>query len=116
MIKETLMIWLQEALKWLAEPGASQIDYLKNRGVWPNTDELALELDDVAGLLPEAVGRGEVSIDVELAVKRVEEKLDEMSGQQNAHLWTPEALANSPQWETVRSLASEALEKLKVDI
>jgi hypothetical protein len=61
MTAETLVILLQEALKWLAEPYARQADHLKNLGVWPSTDELALELDDVVQLVPEAVGRGELS-------------------------------------------------------
>src|SRR3954451_7658693 len=112
MAKETLMILLQEALKRLAEPYAQQTDHLKKMDVWPSTDELALELDDVAPLMPEAIRKGELSREVELAVERVNQKLDEMSGQQNAHLWTPNALANSDQWEPVRLLASEALRTL----
>jgi hypothetical protein len=112
MTKEALVVLLQEALKWLAEPCAQQVDHLKALGVWPSADELALELDNVAPLMPEAVRKGELSRELELAVERVTEKLDEMSGQQNAHLWTPDALANSDQWETVRLLASEALRRL----
>lgn len=115
MTTEALVILLQEALKRLAEPFTQQADYLKTLGIWPSIDELALELDDVAPLVPEAVRKGELSKEVELAVERVHEKLDEMSGQQNAHLWTPDALANSSEWETVRLLASEALRKLEMD-
>jgi hypothetical protein len=81
--------------------------------VWPCADELALELDDVAPLLPEALQRGEISSETDLAVRHVSNKLDQMSGQQNSHLWTPDALANSEHWETVRLLASEALGKLE---
>lgn len=113
MPPETLLGLLQVALKWLAAPSAQQIEHLKDIGVWPGVDELALAFDDVAPLLPEAVERGEVSNEVESAVRCVDEKLDKMSGQQNAHLWTPDALADSYQWETVRRLASEALRKLE---
>ena len=114
MTKEVLLALVQESLQWLAQPYGQQIDHLKKMGVWPSADELALELDDVAPLLPEAVIRGEISSEIALAVRRVSDELSEMSGQQDAHLWTPDALANSYQWETVRLLASEALCKIKV--
>ena len=112
MTKEVLLALTQESLQLLAQPYGQQIDHLKEMGVWPSADELALELDDVAPLLPEAVRKGEISSEVELAVRRVSDKLGEMSGKRNAHLWTPDALANSSQWENVRLLASEALRKL----
>jgi hypothetical protein len=53
-------------------------------GSWPSADELALDLDDVAPLLPEAVRKGEISSEAEHAVRLVSDKLGAMSGQQNA--------------------------------
>jgi hypothetical protein len=50
MTTERLADMVQEALRWLAEPYGQQIDHLKRMGVWPSTDELALELDDIAPL------------------------------------------------------------------
>jgi hypothetical protein len=36
--------------------------------------------------------------------------LEEMSGEANAHLWTPEALRTSPEWIEVRRLAARLLD------
>jgi hypothetical protein len=113
--KEALMARVQEALHWLAEPYDKQIDHLKEMKVWPCADELALELGDVAPILPEALERGEISREIELAVRQVSDKLDEMSGQENSHLWTPDALASRGHWEAVRSLALQALRQIKED-
>lgn len=113
--KEVLLARVQEALYWIAEPYDKQIEHLKEMKVWPGVDELALELDDVAPIVPEALERGEISSEIELAVRRVSDKLGEMSEQENAHLWTPDALASSGDWEAVRSLALKALRQIKED-
>src|SRR5690348_4879493 len=101
MAKKALLVSLQEALKWLAEPSAQQIDHLKDLGVWPSVDELALELDDVAPLLPEAVRKCQISPEVELVVKHVSEKLsggDSVVSLVDVKRLDPQILARSGDW------------------
>jgi len=42
-------------------------------------------------------------------VKKLSVLLSQFSGQVNAHLWTPEALHSSQQWNQVRNMANECL-------
>ena len=103
---------LCDVLARLASPPQYQIDYLRELGVAPLADELALELDDVSPVVPQLVDQGIMTRQQSEAVYAVSRKLDEMSGSQKADLWTLEALLNHPDWIEVRKLASIAVEVL----
>src|SRR5207244_10662977 len=94
---------LRAAVANLAADPDAQAAYLRGLGTWPSLDELALELDDVA----EAAVVG-APTPLRESVDRLSRRLDEMSGEANAHLWQPSALY-APEWADVRSLAQRAL-------
>jgi hypothetical protein len=105
-VDDTTRPMLRVALEHLAADPDAQADYLQQLGTWPSLDELALELDDVAGAseawgTPELVGR----------VRALSSKLEQMSGQENAQLWQPEALQMT-EWTHIRALARQALAAL----
>ncbi|MBI4491879.1 MAG: hypothetical protein HY690_03695 [Chloroflexi bacterium] len=104
---------LTHALARLAAPARDQIAYLGDLGVSPSADELALELDDVAGLVPRLVACGKLTPQQAERIAAVHRKLDEMSGQDKSCLWTETGLQDRPEWEEVRRLAAAALSELR---
>lgn len=110
MTKFDLTNRLQQALSMLAAAPDDQIEYLETLGVAPSVDELALELNDLVRQVPVAVQAGVLSAEAEMAIRRVDEKLDSMSGVQHSDLWWTDRLVNSQEWKEVRKLANEALE------
>jgi hypothetical protein len=94
---------LLSALTNLAADGEAQERYLRQLGSWPLLDELALELDDVA-----RASEAWAPPTLQDRVRTLDRKLDEMSGEENASLWKPDAL-HGPEWAEVRKLAREAL-------
>jgi hypothetical protein len=94
---------LGEALERLAGDAEEQEQYLRAIGTWPSLDELALELDDVSG-----ASEGWVSPELRACVRLLDEKLDGMSGDEQAAMWEPEALTG-PEWAEVRRLAADAV-------
>jgi hypothetical protein len=103
---------LQEALTRLAAPAEEQVAFLRELGVWPSADELALELDDVMRMLPEALNRGELSREEETLIRQVDDLLGTMSGEEKAELWDASQLALAKEWAEVRCLAKIARERL----
>lgn len=106
---------LRQILTRLASGPDAQLQYLASLGrdrVAPGVDELALELDDVAPMLPQVVTAGHLTNQGAQAVEAVSDRLARMSGQKHAELWTPDALRTSDEWSSVRRLASEALQHL----
>ena len=75
-----------------------------------NTDELALNLEDWIGMVPQLVAASLLSDACAQRIDRVWTQLGEMTGQQRAELWTIRGLRREPEWEKVRQLAKEALE------
>lgn len=94
---------VEEALRRLAAPPEEQETYLLELGVLPSVDELALEFDDA--LSGVAIGDPPLG----QLLNQLNELLEEMSGEENAYLWTPRALQEASEWENVRTLAREAL-------
>ena len=94
---------LREALERLAADAETQAAYLRKRGTWPSLDELALELDDVA-----EASEAWASPALRDRVRALSRQLDQMSGEQKARHWQPEALHDA-EWAEVRRLAAEAL-------
>jgi hypothetical protein len=105
----SLVAELFGVLERLAAPAKDQIAYLRNLGTSPSVDELALELNDVAFLVPKLVEDGRISRQQADCITIIERKLSEMSGQHNFQLWTEDALRHAADWEDVRRLAAAAL-------
>ncbi|MBF9132064.1 hypothetical protein I0C86_24320 [Plantactinospora sp. S1510] len=78
----------------------------------PLIDELALEFDEGIRLLPIFVERGWLNDEARPVLAQLDEQLDAMSGQHNAHLWHAEALVSRAEWDRVRTLARIALTRL----
>jgi hypothetical protein len=104
---------LTAALTRLALPASEQVHYLEEIGTAPNTDELALELDDFIPMLPTAVRDGTLSKGQALAIKKVSDYVDSFSGPENAALWETSELYSAPQWEELRRLSATALALLE---
>lgn len=95
-------------LKLVAAPAQTQIDYLREHRV--SSDELALAFDDLFVLAHQAVGLGLISKAAYDALARLDAHFTAISGQQNAHLWTDEALQCAVVWRTARAMAQSCLD------
>ena len=102
---------LRASLRRLASPAAEQVAYLRGLGS-VSVDELALELDAVAGTVEGLVAGGMLPAAAAEAVRAVDRQLAAMSGRHQARLWQEEALAEAPEWARVRELAAAALATL----
>jgi hypothetical protein len=97
---------LVQSIKRLAAPADEQVAYLQRLGSFPSLDELALEFADMfgpAGTLSFNGPPGWVE-----TLQKLDQRLDAMSGQDNAHLWIAQAL-DGTEWAQVRQLARKAL-------
>lgn len=101
---------VRTALAHLSLPADEQIRYLVDQRV--GADELALELNDVVDLLSELVQRGYVSRAAADLITAIDARFDAMSGSEHAHRWTDQALAQSAEWEEIRSLARAAVREM----
>jgi hypothetical protein len=104
---------LEETLGRLAQEAEAQLSYLGANEL--PVDELALEFDAVAPVAPALVAAGALTSEQASAVTAVHDKLSSMSGADQASLWTPEGLAEAPEWGEVRRLAANALRSLLQD-
>jgi hypothetical protein len=89
----------------LALESSRQIEYLSSLNVGESADELALEYDERALLVPQFVDLGWMSPEDARVLDRISEALAEMSGPSRRDLWTFESLRESDQWTNVRDLA-----------
>lgn len=96
-----------EAIERLAKPAKEQIAWLQEIDTYPSADELALEFDDWFRLADQLVGARIISQEAFDAMKPIDALLDEMSGPKP--LWSPAALRDAPEWETIRQQAREVL-------
>ncbi len=103
---------LIDSAKLLSRPPEEQLATLASMGVPGVVDELALNFDDDFRPFHSMVEDGEVSPATQVAAEQLDTQLQRMSGQKNAHLWTPEALRSAPEWLVVRRLASYLLEEI----
>ncbi len=106
---------LGRALRNLAADADEQRRYLESLGTAPMADELALEFDDFASRVVEAVRKGLLSRDTGDAINAIDAFLSSISGEANGSLWTVDALYTAPQWVQVRLLAAEALRHYERD-
>jgi hypothetical protein len=95
----------REALTRLTWPAERQRAWLREIGTPDLADELAMEFDDFCEDLGRSLGHG----DATPVLADLDHLLTRMSGEANAHLWRPEALAAEPDWQRVRELATAAL-------
>ncbi len=75
---------LKEQVSRLAAPPEVAETYLRKLGTWDCLDELALELEDSIDILRRVKGRSEAQ---DLALRKIEDALREMSGPDGAELW-----------------------------
>ena len=99
------------ALFLLAKHPAEQISYLKDLGVEPSADELALEFEECVELMGTLAENGFISTDALKILNLLNRKLDVMSESSKIKLWEFEGLFEYPEWEEVRDLARRALKK-----
>jgi hypothetical protein len=99
---------LRKVTKILSLPPQAQVDYLKGLGVYPLTDELALQFSDSFAVVPLLRSHQMVSADAESALQQIDELLDSAS-ESNPNFWSPAALNSSTQWQEIRTLATRAL-------
>lgn len=105
-----LAAWVR-AVGVLALPADQQAAWLDSLGpvaAW-NVGELGLEFDDGYVLLDQWVRAGWVDQKSLAPIAALNTRLDEMSGERNASLWTRQALAQHQAWREVRELATAVL-------
>jgi len=100
---------LVDCLRALAAPADIQVarfpDFVCKAG------ELALDYAD-ALLLAFQCQQLQFTQEQRQALQRVDDLLDGMSGEQNAHIWTDAALGSAPEWVAVRDAAMAAVHAL----
>lgn len=102
-----LAAWVR-AIGVLALPVDQQATWLDSLGpvaAW-NVGELGLEFDHGYLLLDQWVEAGWVDQKSLVPIAALNTRLDEMSGERNAALWTRQALAEHQAWRDVRELAT----------
>lgn len=104
-----LLASLLRAVGRLALPAEAQERWLIDLGTSPSADELALELGDIAPLIPGFVAAGWLTDAQAAATAHLAAHLEAMSGPGEAELWTTSALATDPRWAEARGLAAAAL-------
>lgn len=105
-----LAAWVR-AVGVLALPADQQATWLDSLGpvaAW-NVGELGLEFDDGYVLLDQWVRAGWVDQKSLVPIAALNTRLDEMSGERNAALWTRQALAQHQAWREIRELATAVL-------
>jgi hypothetical protein len=72
-------------------------------------DEVALEFDDGLHLVPTFIELGWINASALPVLTQLDGRLAAMSGVKHAVLWQTAALSSEPDWDTVRTLATDAL-------
>jgi len=91
----------------LASAADEQEAYLRQLGTAPSADELALEFTDALMVEKTHLDEGERT-----AALHLDEYLSQISGEENAELWTIAALHHAPEWAHVRDLANDLLRRM----
>ena len=104
----------------LAAEADQQVMYLESLGLpgyvklgspdLRNVDELALEFDDAILVRRSLRRSGELSAEQLKCLLKLASILSSMSGQENAELWTIEALYTRREWKAVREKAMDCLQ------
>ena len=101
------MLW--DAVLNLALPASEQMAILEAAGDGRAVDELALDYNDSCWVVDDAASRNELTQGELSALRSLDGKLDQMSGEANSANWTVEALRSHDCWKDVRKLAVAAL-------
>ena len=104
---------LCQILERLASPPQAQIDYLRDLGVAPLADELALEFHDLHLLVPQLAAQRVLTHQQSEAIDAVSRQLDAMSACQDTSLWMEDALRHHSDWVEVRRLAAIAAKVIR---
>ena len=105
--KELAVLW--DTVLNLALPASEQLAILDAAGDSRAVDELALDYNDNWWIVTDAESRNELTQDELSALRSLDRKLDQMSGEANSGNWTTEALKSYDCWKDVRKLAATAL-------
>ena len=108
-VSEEQLSTLWDAVLNLALPASEQLAILKAAGDSRAVDELALDYNDNCWIVADAESRNELTQDELAALRSLDRKLDQMSGEANSGNWTIEALRSDDCWRDVRKLAVTAL-------
>ena len=103
---------LRKCLATLAGEADEQLHSLRAEGCNPPEDyidELALDYDAIAGAARNMLREGELSPSACDCVEELDRYLASISGAQNAHLWTADALRSAQEWTFVRQRARHCL-------
>ena len=106
---EVQLSTLWDAVLNLALPASEQLAILEASGDSRAVDELALDYDDTCWIITKAESQNALTQDELSALRSLDRRLDQMSGEANARNWTVEALRFSDCWKEVRELATLAL-------
>ena len=108
-VSEEQLATLWDAVLNLALPASEQLAILKAAGDSRAVDELALDYNDNCWIVADAASRNELTQDELSALRSLDRKLDQMSGEADSGNWTIEALQSYDCWKDVRKLAVTAL-------
>jgi hypothetical protein len=103
------LVGLIKAVARLSLPAEAQLAYLRDLGVLPSIDELALELHDYSVLLPQFIEYGWITSDEGVAIQALADELAHLGDAAGTAVWTEESLATSPAWEEIRARSRSAL-------
>lgn len=103
---------LLRAVAVLALPPESQRDWLASRGAPLSGDGLVIDLYETGPLAEQFRAAGWMGPRASAQVEKLYCLLQEMSGPDNAHLWTPAALDDAVEWERVRRAARGVVAEL----
>ncbi|MBD0742766.1 hypothetical protein BG418_14935 [Streptomyces sp. CBMA152] len=98
------------ALTALAADAADQQAWLAAHRV--ETDDLALDFEHALRTAATLAAAGRIEADVMARLEAIDARFTNMSGQQNAHRWTPQALATDTGWHEARAQARQILTEL----
>lgn len=98
---------LLESLAVLAADAPSQVAWLAKHDVV--TEEIALDFDHAFGMAEALVDEGQLGCGVLPDLREIDAVLSEMSGAENADLWTRGALSVDEGWSQTRRLARQVL-------
>jgi hypothetical protein len=102
------MIQLEKVVRIAALPGDQQIAILP-KGVVV-ADEIALDFDNWCRWALNGSEAPTLTDEQRSCLASLDQRLEEMSGEHNAELWTEDALRIRPEWDEVRREARKILE------
>src|SRR5215831_6889744 len=88
-------------LERLASPPQAQIDYLRDLGVAPLADELALEVHDLHLLVPHLAAQRVLTLEQGGAIDAVSPELAAVSGCEDTRVWMEDAVRRPSDWVEV---------------